>query len=60
MTNFLKKALNYGIRNGLNIPELALAFSTGTRCTHSEYLELCTYFKSQENCDRYYTSLELN
>lgn len=58
MSNFLKKALNYGIRNGLNVVELALAFSTGTRCTYSEYLELCTYFKEQENCNRYYTFVE--
>ena len=58
MTAFLRKALNYGIRNGLNVSELLHTFATGTRCSYSEYLEICNYFKSQENCDRYYTFVE--
>lgn len=58
MSDFLKRALNFGIRNGLNVVELALAFSTGSRCTHAQYLELCKYFKKQENTDRYYTFVE--
>ena len=57
MTEFMRRVLNFGIRNGLNVPELALAMANG-RCTHSEYLEVCAYFKSQKNVDRYYTSVE--
>ena len=58
MTAFLRKALNYGIRNGLSVSELLHTFSTGTRCSYFEYLEILTYFRLQENLDRYYTFVE--
>lgn len=57
--DFIKRAVNFGQRNGLNIPELALAFSDGRRCSHEDYLKLCKWFKNQENVDRYYSGVEL-
>ena len=48
MTDFVRKAINFGHRNGLNVVELALAFSTGRRCNHEQYIELCTYFKDEK------------
>lgn len=57
--DFVRRAVNFGQRNGLNIPELALAFSTGTRCTHDEYLRLCKWLKDDENADKYYSGVEL-
>ena len=58
--DFIKRAVNFGQRNGLNIPELALAFSDGRRCSYEDYLKLCKWFKNQENVDRYYSGVELN
>lgn len=57
--DFIKRAVNFGQRNGLNIPELALAFSDGRRCSHEDYLKLCKWLKNQENVDRYYSGVEL-
>ena len=57
MTDFVRKAINFGHRNGLNIVELALAFSTGRRCNHVQYIELCTYFKDEKNCADYYNNI---
>lgn len=53
MNDFIKRAINYGINNGLNIPELALFLLNG-RCTHEEYLSFCTYFKNNEHLNKYY------
>lgn len=60
MSDFLKRALNFGIRHGLSVSECKLAFSTGVRCSYSDYLEICEYFKMQEHCDRYSTYVEYN
>ncbi len=57
--DFIRRVVNFGQRNGLNIPELALAFSDGRRCSHEEYLKLCKWFKNQENVDKYYSGVEL-